>query len=536
MKFTTRTNPSRLTIQTVILFTIIFLIIRSFADKSYTPDFEAYCPYGGLLAFSSFLVNNSLACSMTSAQIAMGAVLVLGIILFSKLFCSFICPVGTISEWLGKAGEKTRLRFTVTGSADIMLRGIKYALLFLTFYFTIGSSELFCRNFDPYYASVTGFSSDVSLLFGIITIAIVIAGSFFIRLFWCKYICPLGAISNVFRFLITFVAITGIYLIILSAGLELSFVWPLGLICSIAYFLEFYSMRSKTLPLFRIKRNTGICTNCKLCTRHCPQAISVSEELDVKHIDCHLCGDCIHVCPEKGALTINKKGNNWLPAAVVVILIGIGFIAGKTFEIPTVSEYWGEKGQKEKMAEYTRSGLKNVKCFGSSVAFSNQMKKIPGVAGVTTFVSTHTVKILYSPELIDTLTIQRAIFSPVKVQLRIPGTEINSFEEYSLLVDNFFDPMDASYLQQLLMKNRNIYGFTTEFGCPVKVNIFTDANSSTDAGSITELIQTKTLEQPLTNGKILVINLNFKVSSIDLNPGMLTRAELMLRVPAPAAK
>jgi polyferredoxin len=413
MKFTTRTNPSRLIIQSVILLTIVFLLVRSFTDKSYMPDFEAYCPYGGLLAFSSFLVNNSLACSMTSAQIAMGAVLVLGIILFSKLFCSFICPVGTISEWIGKAGDRARLRFTVTGSGDILFRGIKYAVLFLTFYFTIGSSELFCRKFDPFYASVTGFNSDVSLTFGILTIVIVIAGSFFIRLFWCKYICPLGAISNVFRFLITFTTVTGLYLAILAAGFELSFVWPLAIICSIAYILEFYSLQSKTIPLFRIKRNTDICTNCKLCTRYCPQAISVSEEKDVRHIDCHLCGDCIHVCPEKGALTINKKGSKWLPAAVVVFLAGIGFIAGKTFEIPTVSEYWGESSQKEKMAEYTRSGLKNVKCFGSSVAFSNQMKKVTGVTGVTTFVKAHKVKILYSPEVTDTLIINRAILSAV---------------------------------------------------------------------------------------------------------------------------
>jgi Pyruvate/2-oxoacid:ferredoxin oxidoreductase delta subunit len=294
-------------------------------------------------------------------------------------------------------------------------------------------------------------------------------------------------------------------------------------------------MQSKTIPLFKVKRNTDICTNCKLCTRYCPQAISVAEEIDVKHIDCHLCGDCIHVCPEKGALTINKKGNKWLPAAVVVILIGIGFIAGKTFEIPTVSEYWGKKSQKEKMAEYTRSGLKSVKCFGSSVAFSNQMRKVPGVTGVTTFVSTNTVKILFSPEITDTLTIQRAIFSPVKVQLRMPRADINSFAEYSVLVDNFFDPMDASYLQQLLLKNKDIYGFTTEFGCPVKVTIFTDASSSSDAGAITELIQSGNLEQPLTNGKILLINLNFRVSSIERSRVELSRAELMTRVPAPVA-
>jgi polyferredoxin len=536
MKFTSKTNPARLAIQIIVLFTIVFILIRSFTDKSYIPDFEAYCPYGGLLAFSSFMVNNTLACSMTSAQIAMGAVLILGIIIFSKLFCSFICPVGTVSEWLGKAGEKAGLRFTVTGSADILLRGIKYALLFLTFYFTIGSSELFCRKFDPYYAAVTGFSADVSLSSGILTIAIVIAGSFFIRLFWCKYICPIGAISNVFRFFITFVAVTGIYLILLAAGVKLSFVWPLAVICSIAYILEFYSLQSKTFPLFTIRRNTEICTNCKLCTKYCPQAISVAEEKDIKHIDCHLCGDCIHVCPEKGALTINRKGIKWLPAIVVAILIGIGFIAGKTFEIPTINEYWGEKDQKEKMSEYTRSGLKSVKCYGSSVAFSNQMKKVAGVTGVTTFVKTNTVIILYAPETTDTLTIQRAIFSPVKVLLRNPGAEITGFSEFSILIDNFFDPMDASYLQQLLMKNNDFYGFTTEFGCPVKVSLFTDAGSREDAGSITEIIHTRSMEQSLTNGKTMTINMNFKVKSIEKKPVILSREELLTRLPAPVVK
>ena len=531
MKFFNRTNPARLTVQLIVLLTIIFLLIRSFTEKTYIPDFEAYCPYGGLLAFSSFLVNNSLACSMTSAQIAMGAVLVLGIILFSKLFCSYICPVGTISEWLGKAGDKLGLRFTVTGSADIMLRGIKYALLFLTFYFTIGSSELFCRKFDPYYASVTGFSSDVSLTFGLVTIGIVIAGSFFIRLFWCKYICPLGAISNIFRFFITFVAVTGIYLILLAAGIKLSFVWPLAIICSIAYILEFYSLQSGTFPLFRIRRNTEICTNCKMCSKYCPQAIPVADVTDVKHIDCHLCGDCIHVCPEKGALTINKRGSKWLPVAVVIVLFIIGYIAGKTFEIPTVSEYWGDRDQKGKMAEYSRSGLKNVKCFGSSVAFSNQMKKVKGVTGVTTYVKTNTVKILYSPEITDTLTIQKAIFSPVKVLLRIPGTEITSFSEFSILVDNFFDPLDASYLQLLFLKNKDFYGFTTEFGCPVKVILFTDANSSIDTRSIIDLIQTKTMEQPLGNGKSIIINMNFRVTSIEKSTGTLSREELLSDLP-----
>ena len=49
-------------------------------------DVEAYCPFGGLQAFGTYLVNNSLACSMSMLQIMMGLVLAVGVILFSKLF------------------------------------------------------------------------------------------------------------------------------------------------------------------------------------------------------------------------------------------------------------------------------------------------------------------------------------------------------------------------------------------------------------------------------------------------------------------
>jgi Pyruvate/2-oxoacid:ferredoxin oxidoreductase delta subunit len=340
-----------------------------------------------------------------------------------------------------------------------------------------------------------------------------------------------GAVSNVFRFFITFIAVTGIYLILLAAGITISYVWPLAVICAIAYILEFYSLQSKTLPVFRIRRHTEICTNCKLCTKYCPQAINVAEETDVRHIDCNLCGDCIHVCPEKGALTINKKGGKWMPASVLLILIAAGFIAGTTFEIPTVSEYWGDPAQKEKMAEYTKSGLKSVKCFGSSVSFANQMKKVNGITGVTTFVKTNTVKILYSPDLIDTLSIQRAIFSPVKVLLRKPLPETRAFNEYSVLIENFFDPMDAVYLEQLLLRNKDIYGLTTEFGCPVRVSLYIDSASTADTRSISDLITTKILELPLTNGKTLVVSLNFRIKSIEKNAVSITGEELIAKIP-----
>jgi copper chaperone CopZ len=182
------------------------------------------------------------------------------------------------------------------------------------------------------------------------------------------------------------------------------------------------------------------------------------------------------------------------------------------------------------MSEYIKPGLKNVKCFGSSTAFANQMKNVKGVTGVTTFVKTNTVKILYSPDVTDTLTIQKAIFTPVKVMLRKPASNVESFIEYQILIDNFFDPLDEMYLEQLLLGNSDIYGMTAEFGCPVNVSIFTGSASTLDPKSLTELIETRTLSQPLTNGKSLVVKLKFKVKAIEKRDITISSEDLTQRL------
>ena len=61
-------------------------------------DPEKYCPLGGLQALATYLANNSLPCSMSSLQVMMGIALVAAVVLFSKLFCAFICPVGTVQD------------------------------------------------------------------------------------------------------------------------------------------------------------------------------------------------------------------------------------------------------------------------------------------------------------------------------------------------------------------------------------------------------------------------------------------------------
>lgn len=138
---------------------------------------------------------------MSMLQIMMGLVLAVGVILFSKLFCGYLCPLGTVGEWMGRAGKKLHLQVDVpSGSVvDKLLRVVKYVLLFTILYFTLSSSELFCKKLDPFYAVATGFKGEIVLWMSLTSLTLLLLGGFVVKMFWCKYICPLGAASNHFQ-------------------------------------------------------------------------------------------------------------------------------------------------------------------------------------------------------------------------------------------------------------------------------------------------------------------------------------------------
>lgn len=500
----------RLTFQWLIMALLGYMVIRWWIDPNYIPDFEAYCPFGGMQAFTSFLVNNSLACSMTETQIFMGIILLLGVLVFSKLFCSYICPIGTFTEWLGKIGEKYKIRLTIRGLADNLLRSLKYILLFITFYFTVNSSELFCKEYDPFLAVFTGFGHDVVWYFALPALIITILGAIFVRQFWCKYLCPLGAISNIFSNGLVFFAVMLIYLVLLKLGIQISWLWPAAIIVFIAMILEIIRVKGWIFPLFKIKRNIPACVDCNLCNKACPMGIDVMHVETVEHIDCHLCTDCITACPVPNTLTINKKKLTWLPATATVFLIVLGLILATTIELPTINLKWAPEQKFKTAAVFSQSGIKNIKCYGSSMSFASKMKKVKGILGVQTYVKSHTAKIYFDPDEISPDEIKKAIFTPSKTLLKMPPAKIKQVAVAEFFINNFFDTYDAFYFTQLLKSKKGIYGFTTHFGEPIKATIYFN-DSLLTSENIKNII-----EQPevtyLSRGKKITKAINFKVA------------------------
>jgi Pyruvate/2-oxoacid:ferredoxin oxidoreductase delta subunit len=501
-------------------------VFRLLIDKAYAPDFEAYCPFGGLQALGSYLTMDSLSCSMTSTQIMMGVALFIGIVLFSRLFCGYICPLGTIGEWIGKLGDKLKVRITLKGIADKALRLLKYVLLFITFYFTLKSSELFCKKFDPYYAAVSGFDSDVALWWALAAIGALLIGSLFFRLFWCRYLCPLGALSAIFKYSWWFLGALAVYVVLLIVGLDISYVWPLLIITAGGYILEVARMDRVRPDPVHITRNTDSCTSCGLCTVSCPQAIDVASMEKVTHADCTLCGDCLHACPETDTLQINRRNMKWLPAAVLGALIILGITAGTLFELPTISQKWGTEEQLKGAGTFEMSGLKNIKCFGSSTAFANQMRGVEGIYGVSTYVATHSVHILYDTAMYNDEKIQQLLFVPVKRVIEELPVDADQVVCYTMTIDKFFDPLDATYLQHLLDQKTEAVGYQSDFACPVIVRIYFPAGMEPDRDALTAAIESKNLRFTVNETEFNV-KLPYRVITFEETAGTLSREDYL---------
>lgn len=473
-------NPYRKPLHWLVVILLGVMVLRMFYSRDYVADIEAYCPFGGLQSLGSFLINGSLACAMSMTQIAMGIALFIGILIFSKLFCSFVCPLGIFSEWLGKWGSRFKLRYTIKGWPDRLLRIFKYALLFATFYYTLSSSELFCKKFDPYYAFFSGFNNDVDLTYALISIIILFAGAFFLRLAWCKYFCPLGALSNIFTYSIISIPLGLLYFVLtLVTPLAFSWIIILLILCVAGFFAEALLMKFTLFPIFRVTRNTDTCTNCRLCDKACPVAIKVSELTDVRHVDCHFCGDCVHACPEKDTLLINKRKKlRWTAPVGVVVLFAAALLYASHYELPTISEFWGSDAALEKAEVFTIEGLTTVRCYGSSKSLALHLREIDGILGIETFAKQFKVDIYFDPQRLTHDQVGMLLFTPSVNLIRSPDDFSKQVGVWEVKVDRYFDDADAYLMQELMKQTTGVYAYKISYGEPAPATYYFDIDAT----------------------------------------------------------
>jgi polyferredoxin len=163
---------------------------------------EGYLPIAGLMNLKAALLTGEIPKIHPAGMFLIVAFLTISFV-FRKTFCSWLCPVGTISEYLWKLGRKLFKRnLNVPRWLDISLRGLKYLLLAFFLYAVISMSP---RDIYAFLQSPYGIIADVKMLnffrflgeTGLIVVGVLVLLSVVIQNFWCRYLCPYGALMGV---------------------------------------------------------------------------------------------------------------------------------------------------------------------------------------------------------------------------------------------------------------------------------------------------------------------------------------------------
>jgi len=250
------------------------------------PGIEGWLPIASLMNLKAYLATGELPRTHPAGMFILIAFLLMSWLL-RKSFCSWLCPIGTLSEWLWRAGRQIFKRnWELARWLDLTLRPLKYVLMSFFLWAVLSMSAEAIRAFldGPY-----GVVADVKMLnffrylstTAAIVLALIAIGSIFIQNLWCRYLCPYGA------------------------------------------FLGLFSLASPA----RIKRHPANCIDCGKCARECPSILPVDKLITIKSAECTGCMICVSECPVADALELSvarRRVPAWaMAAAVTVIFIGV---------------------------------------------------------------------------------------------------------------------------------------------------------------------------------------------------------------------
>ncbi len=127
---------------------------------------HALCPFGGVVTIYQYATSGTFVQKIHESSFILMILGFLLAILFGPVFCGWVCPLGTVQEWVSGVGRKIfRRRFNhfIPLKADRVLRYLRYVVLAWVIYMTAVTGTLFFSDYDPYFALFNFWSSEVSV-------------------------------------------------------------------------------------------------------------------------------------------------------------------------------------------------------------------------------------------------------------------------------------------------------------------------------------------------------------------------------------
>ena len=254
------------------------------------PDgIEAFLPISALVSLRGWFLTGRIN-PVHPAGLVIFLTIVGVSLLLKRSFCSWICPVGTLSEICWKGGFTLfRRNIRPPKWLDSTLRGIKYLLLlfFLWSIFVLmapGSVIAFTSSNYNKIADLRmlDFFLHPSVL-SLTIIGVLILISFPVRNAFCRFLCPYGAL--------------------------------LGLV--------------SLLSPVKVTRDRQLCVSCGVCTQVCPSYLPVMAKERIHSPECIGCWRCIAHCRAHGALEMKLTGGRVaIPGILFAVLVLVMFWGG----------------------------------------------------------------------------------------------------------------------------------------------------------------------------------------------------------------
>jgi polyferredoxin len=149
---------------------------------------HAVCPFGGVVSLYQFATVGTFVQKIHQSSFALMAIVFVTAVLFGPVFCGWVCPLGTIQEWVSGFGRKhfkRRFNHFIPTRLDKYLRYLRYIVLIWVIYMTAVTGKLIFSEYDPYFALFNFWSSEVSMI-GLGILAATLIGSYFVERPWCK--------------------------------------------------------------------------------------------------------------------------------------------------------------------------------------------------------------------------------------------------------------------------------------------------------------------------------------------------------------
>lgn len=339
---------------------------------------ERWCPFGGVETLYTYATEGDLVCSLAISNFYILAGILVMTLALRRAFCGYICPIGTISEWLQRGAARLGLGpARVPYRLDRGLSLLKYAVLAIILYYTYRTSELAFRAYDPCYALISRHGEDITFWAYVVAGAVAI-GSLLVVLPFCRWLCPLSAVLNPFS----------------------------------------------RFGLTRIKRDEDACLDCGQCASACPMAIPVDRVSQVTAARCLSCLNCVDACPARadGAMTWGppaRLGRRWPNAVLVAVLLSCTAAAVAASHLFPLPSFVKTRGQAPAITAATELDIIGLTCRGRATLLMYFLERddefeLAGYLKLEAWPGPGAARarITYAPSFCDQNAIKQAIAEP----------------------------------------------------------------------------------------------------------------------------